>query len=304
MLLSLTTTRSEPATQAAPKATQMPKRQSLHVATLVAWSANLGSLLTLAWLCYANPSFATSVAGASIDSFLAYRPLFISTCVAILSSVAIIAVTLFGHASARSLRSWIAVTTMCCVWLAALVNWPTLAHFGKRHRLQKHVASFEPIAQALQESWPANDGTRSDIGAFMAYPAGQPSVLILLTLPSLSNTDASLVAIEKGQQQQLRFELAGSEHGDWLEWHPEGTVPASFIGGLRETYQLERFSKIRDNWYLAAYRPLTKGFSLLSTRDSVGTGTVRFERSPSQTFETDNHFAAQPQAPLPPRKHP
>lgn len=266
MLLSLTTTRSEPARKAASKATQTANCQPLPVATLVAWSANLGSLLTLAWLCYAKPSFATSVAGASIESFLAHPPLFISTLVAIISSTVIAAITLFGHASARSLRSWIAATTLCCVWLAAIVNWPTLAHFGKQHRLQKHVASFEPLAQSLQENWPNNDGTRSDIGAFMAYPAGQPSVLILLTLPSLTNTDASLVAIEKGRQQQLRFELAGSEHGDWLEWHPEGTVPASFVGGLRENYQLERFSKIRDNWYLAAYRPLNKGVSLLSHR--------------------------------------
>ena len=52
----------------------------------------------------------------------------------------------------------------------------------------------------------------------------------------------------------IRFELVGAEQGDWIEWHPDESVPASFLSGLGEPYEIERYQQLSENWFLVRYR--------------------------------------------------
>ena len=47
--------------------------------------------------------------------------------------------------------------------------------------------------------------------------------------------------------------LAGSEVGDWVEWHPEGSSPASYRSGLGPSHELHRYTDFGDGWYLVRY---------------------------------------------------
>ena len=64
----------------------------------------------------------------------------------------------------------------------------------------------------------------------------------------------AISAIERSDAGGLRFELADGDAGAWLEWHPAGEAPASFVGGLQGAYELVRASDLADGWFLARYR--------------------------------------------------
>ncbi len=88
----------------------------------------------------------------------------------------------------------------------------------------------------------------------MAYPIANPSMLILLTLPELKTIDAAISVVERGSAGQLRFQLAGVEQGDWIEWHPAGSQPASFVGGICDIFEMSRSDELGNVWYMVKYR--------------------------------------------------
>ena len=215
------------------------------------WTVNVFSLIWLSWLAYNEPFFFAETQqaidwGHRIDSVVA-------TTLAFATGLGLLGMSWFGPKHARSLISTIAIVTACCVWLSAVSYWPSLAWAGKLHRMHNDLAAFDSVAATLRQHWPTTDGTDEILGAYMAYPIGRPSVLIMLTLPDIDGIDASVIAVERGDDGQLRFQLAGRERGDWLEWHPERSVPTSFVGGIRELYELERYDQIAPHWYLVTY---------------------------------------------------
>lgn len=161
---------------------------------------------------------------------------------------------LVGPSKHRRVSSWLALTALVACWLALIVGWHDLAWQGKQWRLARQVAAFEPAAEALRTAWPDNDGQRPEVGVFMAYPQPDPKMLLMLTPPAGRSPLEHFSAVERSPEGALRFELTGDESGDWLEWHPPGSQPASFIGGLRGDYQLQRSTALGDGWYASRYR--------------------------------------------------
>ena len=182
------------------------------------------------------------------------RILAIITVLAAASFVGIFLGLFFGAKDHRRLRSWFAFTLLLAAWLTLTGSWRELAWRGQTYRLQSRTAGFETIAQKLRADWPNADGQLSGTGQFMAYPIGGPSMLLMLTRPVVPHTTTSFSSIERGTDGTLRFELIGDEPGAWLEWHPPGSVPQSFVGGLQNEYPLERFTPLRDGWYLVRYQ--------------------------------------------------
>ncbi len=155
-----------------------------------------------------------------------------------------------GH---RQLSSWMVVLSLACCWLALVNGWDELIWAGKRLRIDSHVAAFEPIVHALQDDWPTTDGEHANLGPFMAYPAGKPKTLILLTTPPIAETGPTFSSIERSTAGGIRFQLSGNERGVWLEWHPGSNQPDSFVGGLLEPHHLTRSVPLGDGWFLARY---------------------------------------------------
>lgn len=155
-----------------------------------------------------------------------------------------------GH---RTLSSWLVVLSLGCCWLGLLNGWNDLIWTGKRLRIDSHVSAFQPIVKSLEEDWPNDDGERESLGPFMAYPAGRVKTLILLTTPPIANSAPSFSSIERSNAGGIRFQLSGNERGVWLEWHPSGNQPESFVGGLLEPHHLMRSVSLGDGWFLARY---------------------------------------------------
>ena len=153
----------------------------------------------------------------------------------------------------RTLRSLLHHTACAAMWFAFLYSYPWIAWHGKRLRLMEKTAQFEPIAQRLRESWPAQDGQITELGPFMAYPFGDPKTLVLLTPPAINGDHTAFSAVERTEQGGLRFLLSGREGGDWIEWHPDSVRPGSFIGGLGDRHAMVSWLSLDGGWYLVRY---------------------------------------------------
>ncbi|WDI40767.1 hypothetical protein [Bremerella sp. P1] len=155
-----------------------------------------------------------------------------------------------GH---RTLASWMVVLSLGCGWLGLINGWDELIWTGKRIRIDAHVAAFQPIAHSLKQDWPSIDGESESLGPFMAYPSGKPKTLLLLTTPPMAKSGPTFSSIERSDAGGIRFQLSGNERGVWLEWHPSGNQPESFVGGLLEPHHLRRSVSLGDGWFLARY---------------------------------------------------
>lgn len=165
-----------------------------------------------------------------------------------------IILTLFAGAEQhRRLRAWFAFTLLVAGWLTLFVAWREFAWQGQRMRLWTQLDEYEPVAASLNEKWPSGDGELPNVGAFMAYPQGKPRTLLVLA-QSESQPGTSFSAVERDDDGSLKFELAGDETGSWLEWHPAGSTPDNFTGGLENTYTRGRSAPLGNGWYLVRYR--------------------------------------------------
>ncbi|HYO23955.1 MAG TPA: hypothetical protein VEQ85_03315, partial [Lacipirellulaceae bacterium] len=62
-----------------------------------------------------------------------------------------------------------------------------------------------------------------------------------------------VAAIERSLAGGQRFELEGVERGAWLEWHPAGEGPTSFVGGLGTPRGLTRTKALGNGWFISRY---------------------------------------------------
>jgi hypothetical protein len=117
-----------------------------------------------------------------------------------------------------------------------------------RHQIPK----FEPLAVRLRSYFPVRDGTLPELGNFTAYPVGNPQMLLMFIAQTPPGR-ATVAAVERSPAGALRFALASEQLGQWLEWHPPDSRPASFKGTLAE-YSIERSSPLADGWFLTRYK--------------------------------------------------
>lgn len=170
-----------------------------------------------------------------------------------LAAVAMLFQFVLGSPVNRTLRSAMSLVAILALWLAIGTHWEDIVWQGKQYRLSRILNEFEAATEPLRERWPQDDGELEGLGPYMAYPVGRPRTLVMLTLPQMKRFPGSFAAVEGQAGGPYRFQLVDREEGDWLEWHPEGSQPASFSGGLGELYRLLKSHRLQDGWYLARY---------------------------------------------------
>lgn len=244
-----------------------PQRGLRHGLGRALWIANLLLLAAVAIWIFFDPRFpaaaqwvaaklhmlregSVAVADKGPETGWRLAALWTAIAAAIATTLLLLATLFVGSSTHRRLRSWLAFTLLVAAWLTLLVSWREFAWQGQRLRIRGMIAEFEPIAKSLRENWPTKDGERSGLGSYMAYPQGKPRMLMML----ISETEPQVAAIERSDDGALGFELRGEENGTWLEWHPAGSTPKTFVGGLEAEYDFGRTSPLGRGWYLVRYR--------------------------------------------------
>lgn len=154
----------------------------------------------------------------------------------------------------RSIRSLSAIALIVSMWCSLAINASALAWQGNRIRVGMQLDQLEAITQPLRRDWPTRDGDIPRLGPFMAYPFGRPTVLVLLAAPTLAGDRLSIAAIERSDLGAIKLQLSGTDHDDWAEWHPPGSYPATFTGGLSDQHELDSSSQLGNGWSLVRYR--------------------------------------------------
>jgi hypothetical protein len=173
----------------------------------------------------------------------------------ILASLSGIFVGLFkGPSWRRSVKAWLTFTALVSAWCALYASWPALYWLGQTVRVRADIAAYDKPVQELRENWPGKDGESPTLGPFLGYPVGKPKTLLLIGVAHVPGADAPVTAVERSELGALRLQLAGAESGAWLEWHPPGSAPDSFVGGLQTRYTLLRQTELQRGWYLVRYR--------------------------------------------------
>ncbi|QEG00647.1 hypothetical protein Mal15_47180 [Stieleria maiorica] len=152
-----------------------------------------------------------------------------------------------------SLRRLLAITTVIALWCGLAIHHERIAWQGKRIRFACRIDELEAIAAPLRNRWPQRDGDLPATGPFMAYPFGQPTTLVLLQSPALASQQVYVSAIERCADGAIKLQLTGTDGGDWAEWHPPNSHPASFVGGLADPHELRTADAIGRGWYLVRY---------------------------------------------------
>jgi hypothetical protein len=165
-----------------------------------------------------------------------------------------------GHARFRSLRAWLLFTLLVGGWLGLIVAGPEIYWLGQQRRMSAVLEPVESIARKLNANWPAEDGELPEIGPYLAYPKGGPTLVLPLRWTAFPDTKLRFSAIERTSDGVVRFELSGNESGAWLEWRADERAPESFKSGLETQYQVVRQTQLAPHWFLVRYRIATSAF--------------------------------------------
>ncbi|MCC9608007.1 hypothetical protein LOC68_02155 [Blastopirellula sp. JC732] len=227
------------------------------------WGWNLASWLTLLiWILLdASAGASWNQLAAAVDLqlgelsrlpfpfFLMAALLGLSLLGMVVAWVSIVA----GPRNYRSLLAWMATIGLTSLWLGLIVNMPDLIWSGYRFRLHAALPKYEAATRPLCADWPNSDGEMEAWGPYSAYPIAQPKMLLMLAPPEICS-GSHVVSVERAESGGVRLELTGKEQGVWLEWHPPGSEPSSFVGGLADPHRLIRTSRLRDNWFVVRYK--------------------------------------------------
>ncbi|GAA5508982.1 hypothetical protein [Novipirellula caenicola] len=228
------------------------------------WVIHIGTLVAAGVWAVADPKFETTLHYAwSAPEHLVSQVgwgrtlLFLMASLVASSSLMAMFAAMFsrcgGNVRSRSLRSLLAMTAIVAGWCSLGIHHDAIAWQGKRIRFAWRVDELEAVAAPLRKAWPTRDGELSTIGPFMAYPFGNPTTLVLLHSPWLVDDRVYVSAVERGSSGSIKLQLTGSDGGDWVEWHPPQSRPASFTGGLADPHQMQAVTAIGSGWYLVRY---------------------------------------------------
>jgi hypothetical protein len=167
-------------------------------------------------------------------------------------SFGVVAFCLFaGKRGGRSVRSWIMAVALCAAWLSLWSSWDSLNWLGLRLRVRAALPRFE----AAVESIPDYDVPVSLPGPSPA-PLGRYNGWFVLPISS----DTSFSCCEEpgwlyyrtnGGTLDLCLE---SCHDCLVEYHPSGSVPASFNCGTDDSeFRLVKGVRLKGSWYLVRY---------------------------------------------------
>jgi hypothetical protein len=251
-------------------------RRLAHWTLVVAWTVNALLLAAaFAWVYSDGKSRATielllrktsfdepvSISGI-FDSLRLGLNMFFSTCaaaIALLTLLVMFGGLFVGGQRFRSTRTWLLFTALVAGWHGFIVSWPEVYWRGQQRRVTPVLAEAEQLARYLDAHWPVEDGELEDVGPFLAYPKGAPTILLPLRWITFPDTSLRFSAVENSIDGTIRFELAGDETGAWLEWRRDEREPTDFSSGLETRYKIGRKQQLAPHWYLVHYDVATIG---------------------------------------------
>ncbi|TWU35765.1 hypothetical protein Q31b_52000 [Novipirellula aureliae] len=226
------------------------------------WLIHLTSLIAIAIWAVSDPLFETTIQYRGLSDasqnvgWIRVASFTLVVIFAIGSLLALLFQTLSRRSAPRhrSTRQLLAITTVIAVWFSFALYHDAIAWQGKRLRFATRVDELEAIVAPLRYEWPDRDGELRGIGPFMAYPFGRPTTLLLLEAPRVAERSVYVSAVERSDTGAIKLQLTGTDGGDWAEWHPPGSQPSSFTGGLADSHELQSATSIGNGWYLVRYR--------------------------------------------------
>jgi hypothetical protein len=236
----------------------------------VGWAINIGLLLTAAgWIYFFGESretielmkravwsrYATGGGDILDPSRLGMGVAVGLVCVAVAFVACVVMLaSLFVGGRLRTTRMWLVFTAVFCGWLGLAVSWPTVYWFGQQQRVKAVLPAAESLVETLHSHWPTDDSYLPELGPFLAYPLSGPTSLLPLRTATFPKSDVLYSAVERTGNEAMRFELAGGEHGAWLEWRGDGSEPKAFVGGLSTEYVVVKAARLSADWFLVCYR--------------------------------------------------
>lgn len=250
---------------------ELPSR-SRPIARVVvggAWLANIGLLIVAAaWIFGSGESrgiveLVKYELGHGASQVVVRDPSRVGVGVKVVLAVAGVAAvawvvmlgSLFGGSERfRALRMWFVFMAVTCGWLGLTVGWQSVYWFGQQQRMKSVLPAANQLVAELKSGWPTVDSALPSIGPFLAYPLNGPTALLPLSDATFPKSAARFSAVERTGSDVMRFELAGSEAGAWLEWRGDGSAPASFVSGLSTEYVVTQAARLGPEWFLVRYR--------------------------------------------------
>lgn len=234
----------------------------LHLARWVLWgclAVQLTSLATLAALNFLDErlekvSFSIMLLGRVAIASTHYHLWLPMLAYLLILSLGLFAAGLFlSSTQQRSLRNLFVLTTMIALAMTLFTSWTRISWEGRRYHMKQRIESLQAVCDSLQRAWPKNDMDHELLGPLMAYPQWNPSTLILLT-PMPIDDRFSIAAIDRSEQDILRFELSSGYETIWLEHRIDSSLDAEFTNGIEQSFKRQHFVALSPNWYLVRYQ--------------------------------------------------
>jgi hypothetical protein len=139
--------------------------------------------------------------------------------------------------------------------LALTFAWPQLFSIGQQRRVRALLPAAEIMVANLNAHWPKSDGALPAVGPLMAYPIGEPTLLMPLARAQFPGTNVRFLAVERSAnpREAMRFQLSTDESYSWLEWRSDDSPPESFVGGVNTEYYLQHQERLAPRWFLVRY---------------------------------------------------
>lgn len=140
-----------------------------------------------------------------------------------------------------------------------LTQWDRIHYLGRAAFVTATSSTVADYADRIHRNWNAlvtntDNDCQMELSSFNAYPIYDPTMMMFLGDQSIPNSPLLFRAIERDEDQAIRFELSGENLGYWIERRYDGKEPADFVGGLADAYRVGKYRRIADQLYLVDYR--------------------------------------------------
>ena len=223
--------------------------------TVLSWAAGLLPLVGISvCILFLGRSLRALQSFPSVDGFTEVL-LCISVVFAMFGLLGILVNLFVGPPWHRTLKVWLAYLALVSAWCGLAVSWDSLYWYGQTQRIRTQICAYEPVARLLRTNWPEEDGSHALLNSYRVYAQGDSHTLMPPAAVTPPGARVPYVSIVRSDRRALRFQLAGSETGAWLEWHPQESSPESFESGVYSHRELIRQRELIPDWYLVRYQP-------------------------------------------------
>jgi hypothetical protein len=166
---------------------------------------------------------------------------------------------LFGPKQFRAIKCLLGFMLLSGGWLLMLTQWDRIHYLGRTIFVSSESRPVAEFADRVNRNWNAlvkniDNESQVELSSFNAYPIHMPTMLMFLGDQTIPNSPLAFRAIEREEDQAIRFELSGENLGYWIERRYDRKEPTDFVGGLAEAYRVGKYRKIADQLYLVDYR--------------------------------------------------